>query len=353
MVNQEELDLLPFLETNGPSCSEQFTGGCEGISLSDSESNVPSCSERVVADFTRDCKKLGLEKVPKTVAGPMVRYSKLPFRRLVRLYSVDDVFSPMIYAKNFIASEKCRTSEFTTCDDDYSTVVQFASDDPIEFFKATMFVKRYSSGVNLNCGCPKRDVTKQGYGSKLLSNPELIANIVSHTRHRIDNPDYSVSVKIRINNDLKKTVELCRCIEKAGATFVVVHGRTPEQRNEPANYDAIKLVKSTLSIPVYANGGIKSYEKALEVAKYTNVDGLMAANGLLENPAMFSGHELTPVQCVKDWVKVTVEDGSSFELFHQMLMFMLRKTLSSSHKEYFNKLTNRAAVVEYLHRHLY
>ena len=84
---------------------------------------------------------------------------------------------------------------------------------------------------------------------------------------------FQVSVKVRINDDLKRTVELCRCVEKAGATFITVHGRTPAQRNEKPNYEAIKLVKSSLSIPVIANGNIKSYSQALEVAKFTGVDG--------------------------------------------------------------------------------
>lgn len=72
---------------------------------------------------------------------------------------------------------------------------------------------------------------------------------------------------------MEQTVELCRRAEHCGASFITVHGRTAEQRREPPDYSAIKIIKSVMNIPVIANGDIKSIQKAAEVAKYTNVDG--------------------------------------------------------------------------------
>ncbi|KHN72067.1 putative tRNA-dihydrouridine synthase-like protein C45G9.2, partial [Toxocara canis] len=115
---------------------------------------------------------------------------------------------------------------------------------------------------------------------------------------------FKVSIKIRVSDDIRRTVELCRQVQSAGVSYICVHGRTPEQRAEAADYEAIALVKSALSIPVIANGGIDSYHEALQVTKRTGVDGVMAASGLLDNPAMFAGHEFTPLQCVLDWVSV-------------------------------------------------
>lgn len=80
-------------------------------------------------------------------------------------------------------------------------------------------------------------------------------------------------MKIRLRADLRETVELCHRAQRAGVSYITVHGRTPDQRAEPADYDAIRLIKSALDIPVIANGGIKSYQQALTVAKYTNADG--------------------------------------------------------------------------------
>lgn len=69
---------------------------------------------------------------------------------------------------------------------------------------------RRSTGIDLNCGCPKSDVRKDGFGSKLLDDPQLIADIVKQTRARISDPDFTVSTKIRVKYPIEQTVDLCR-----------------------------------------------------------------------------------------------------------------------------------------------
>lgn len=61
--------------------------------------------------------------------------------------------------------------------------------------------------------------------------------------------------------------------EAAGVSHIGVHGRTVDMRAEPADYEAIGLVKSSVNVPVYANGGCTSYNQALEIAAITNADG--------------------------------------------------------------------------------
>uniref|UniRef100_A0A915APC4 tRNA-dihydrouridine synthase n=1 Tax=Parascaris univalens TaxID=6257 RepID=A0A915APC4_PARUN len=330
--------------TRAPTCLSKWVR-CVG--------NNNARDGRFVVDVVDDCKRMQIEHQPLFVAAPMVRYSKLPFRSLVRLYGADLVYTPMINANNFITSEECRSSEFTTNKSDSPTIVQFASNEPVEFAVATELVYRYCSGVDLNCGCPKRDVMRGGCGSSLLSKPERIADMIAHARRRIADTQFTISVKIRLNSDIRRTVELCRQVESAGASYICVHGRTPTQRSEPANHEAIALVKSVMRIPIIANGAIGSYQEALQVAKRTQTDGVMVANGLLDNPAMFAGHHSTPMQCVLDWLRITAEQGSAFDLFHQQLIFMLRSTLTSPQRTLFNELTSRAAVVDFLNYHLF
>ena len=59
----------------------------------------------------------------------MVRYSKLAFRNLVRLYDVDVAFSPMILADSFYQSQKARDNELTTNPEDKPLIVQFAANN--------------------------------------------------------------------------------------------------------------------------------------------------------------------------------------------------------------------------------
>lgn len=79
-----------------------------------------------------------------------------------------------------------------------------------------------------------------------------------------------------------------------------MHGRTRNQKStEPVNFEGIKLVKESVSMPVFANGSIFSNADAEEMYEKTGVDGVMSARGLLQNPAFFSGYEYTPWECIE------------------------------------------------------
>ncbi len=70
-----------------------------------------------------------------------------------------------------------------------------------------------------------------------------MSDLIRQTRNRCGD-SLGVSIKIRIHEDWEnRTVELCRRLEAAGASYVTVHGRTKDQRSEPVNLEAIKAVK--------------------------------------------------------------------------------------------------------------
>ncbi|XP_068759376.1 tRNA-dihydrouridine(20a/20b) synthase [NAD(P)+]-like [Montipora capricornis] len=283
------------------------------------------------------------------MCAPMVRYSKLAFRTLVRRYGCDLVFTPMIVSDCFVKSVKARDKELSTNTGDRPLVVQFAASNSRDFADAAEIVAPFVDGFDLNCGCPQRWALQEGYGAKLINNPELIKDIVRQTMYRI--PGLPVSIKIRIHENIRKTVELCRQAEMAGVAWITVHGRTVKQRGEPADWKAIKLIKESLSVPVVANGDIKSEADVRSVHEKTGVDGVMAARGILNNPAMYAGYDSTPLQCVVDWVDIALSHGTSFTNFHHHLMYMLEKVTSKAERRVFSELKSTPAVLEYLNEH--
>ncbi|KAG8336658.1 tRNA-dihydrouridine(20a/20b) synthase [NAD(P)+]-like protein [Homalodisca vitripennis] len=70
-----------------------------------------------------------------------------------------------------------------------------------------------------------------------------------------------------------KTVELCRAVEACGATFVTVHGRTPLQRTEPVNIAAFKEIRDSVSLPLIANGDVKTLQDAERLQRVTGYNG--------------------------------------------------------------------------------
>lgn len=201
--------------------------------------------------------------------------------------------------------------------------------------------------MDLNCGCPQRWAIKDGYGSYLLDKPQLIKDLVLTVRNRIPQP-FTVSVKIRLLNDINKCVDLCRILEHAGVSFITVHARTPQMRKEPINIDGLKLIRDCTKIPLIANGDIKSLTDAQLLYNETNCEGIMVANGILTNPALFTGATETPQSCIQDWLNITAAIPTNFTTVHHHLVFMLEKILSRKEKQIFNSIQNNDAMHEFI-----
>nr|ACO12193.1 tRNA-dihydrouridine synthase 4-like [Lepeophtheirus salmonis] len=286
------------------------------------------------------------------MGAPMVRYSKLPFRRLILSHGADVAFSPMILADSFVSSSEARDNEFTSDPkEDHPLVVQFAANKVQDFVDASVLVAPYAEGVDLNCGCPQSWALKEGIGASLLQKPEFICDVVKSTKSVIPYPDFSVSVKIRLHRDKRRTIDLCK-VENSGVDFITVHGRTKDQHSDPVDLEGVKMIKDALSIPVVANGDIKSLDDAYRVREVTGVDGVMAARGLLENPAMYAGFDITPAKCILDWLKISLEVGTPFQTFHHHLSYMLERSLSRNERKIFNALGSTASVLDYLNDNL-
>jgi tRNA-dihydrouridine synthase 1 len=112
--------------------------------------------------------------------------------------------------------------------------------------------------------------------------------------------DLSIPVTVKIRkfpNDLPKTIAYAAMLERAGAWLVAVHGRTRDQKRASevrADWDAIKAVKAALRVPVLANGNIRTLADVGLCMEYTGADGVMSAESLLADPALFADRRLTP-----------------------------------------------------------
>jgi nifR3 family TIM-barrel protein len=138
--------------------------------------------------------------------------------------------------------------------------------------------------VDINMGCPVNKITKKGGGSSLLRQPEVAEAIVKAVVETVDVP---VSVKTRIGWSEAEIniIEFAQRLEAAGAAMITLHGRTRAQGyTGKANWEWIKRVKETLSIPVIANGDIFSVEAAVQCLEMTRTDGVMCSRGTLGYP---------------------------------------------------------------------
>jgi len=219
----------------------------------------------------------------------MVDQSELAFRMLTRRHGTQLCYTPMLHSRLTVEDKTYLKDNFSTCPEDRPLFVQFCGNDPDTLLKAAQMVEDQCDAVDINLGCPQGIARKGHYGSFLLGEPEVIGRMVENLAKNLKVP---VTCKIRILPKEEDTMHLVRTIVNAGCSLLTVHGRTKEQNKQKVgkcDWDMIRKIKQSVNIPVFANGGIYTYEDAVKCLEYTGVDGVMSSESLLENPALFSG----------------------------------------------------------------
>jgi len=227
-------------------------------------------------------------KFPVIALAPLAGFTDLPFRKVVKKYDADWTISEMINA-NALAFQNEKTLKMIEKNNNETPYsVQIAANNSEVAKKAVEVLNQYDfiDGIDLNVGCPVKKAIKSGYGGNLLNEPDNLSKIIK-TIAKAHNKKF-FSVKMRIGFDEINGVNRAKLIEDSGADIITVHGRTVKQMYKgQTNYDEIAKIKSSLSIPVLANGDIDSYQKAREVLDYTKCDGVMIGRGAIGHPWIF------------------------------------------------------------------
>ncbi|QWT40442.1 tRNA dihydrouridine(16) synthase DusC [Dickeya dadantii] len=151
---------------------------------------------------------------------------------------------------------------------------------------AARAVELGSWGVDLNCGCPSKMVNGSGGGATLLKDPDLIYRAAKAMREAVPS-SLPVTVKVRLGWDSgDRQFEIADAVQQAGASELVVHGRTKEDgyRAERINWAAIGEIRQRLRIPVIANGEIWDWQSAQDCMAATGCDAVMIGRGALNVP---------------------------------------------------------------------
>lgn len=175
--------------------------------------------------------------------------------------------------------------------------------------------------LDINMGCPMTKIVKNGDGSALMQNPELAGKIVRAVSDAVPVP---VTVKTRLGWDRGSinVVQLAKMLQENGAAALAVHGRTRSMLySGRADWDTIRLVKQSVSIPVIANGDIFGAEEATSCLRRTGADAVMIGRSTFGNPwvfqqvkAVLSGQEAPALPPLSQRVDTAVRQ---FELARQ------------------------------------
>ena len=233
--------------------------------------------------------KIGPYQLPnRLILAPMAGVTDRPFRSLCMRMGAGMAVSEMVTSNKQLWHTRKTRLRLDHSGEQLPRSVQIAGTDPLQMAQAAKFnVDRGAQIIDINMGCPARKVCNVMAGSALMKNESLVANILDAVVNAVDVP---VTLKTRTGWDPenKNAVAIARIAESAGIQALAVHGRTRACGYQgEAEYETIKAVKSTVNIPVIANGDIDSPSRAAAVLKLTGADGLMIGRAAQGNPWIF------------------------------------------------------------------
>lgn len=223
------------------------------------------------------------------VLAPMAGVSDRAYRELCVRFGAAYCVSEMVSSKALSFNSKKSEELMEISDLERPCGIQIFGDDPKCMADAAKHaLENKPDIIDINMGCPAPKISSNGSGSALMKNPRLCGEIVKAVTAVTDIP---VTVKIRKgwDDDSVNAAEVAKICESAGAAAITVHGRTRQQYYKPpVDYDIIRAVRESVSVPVIANGDIDSAERAKEVMDITGCDLVMIGRATLGNPWIFS-----------------------------------------------------------------
>ncbi|PFH36115.1 dihydrouridine synthase (dus) protein [Besnoitia besnoiti] len=238
----------------------------------------------------------------KWILAPMVRIGILPFRLECLKYGADLVYteetidhklvnSVRTFNEDFGTTEFVHKTEktcvFATCLEERGKVVlQLGTSNAARALRAATAVSQDVAAVDVNMGCPKSFSIKGGMGAALLKTPLIATDILKTLRRNLDIP---VTCKIRLLDTIQQTIDFARLCENCGIEAIALHAREVHERpSHRAHWDLFPVVRSSLSIPLIANGDFLASRDVSVFQDKVGADSLMFARGAMWDPSIFS-----------------------------------------------------------------
>lgn len=281
-----------------------------------------------LSEYRRPCAIAGIRFENPFFLAPLAGVADSPYRRICSRFGAGAVYSEMVSAKGLIYNDQATEKLLRITEEEKPVIFQIFGSDPVFMGMAAEKLAPYENCMlDINMGCPVSKVVKNGDGSALMKDPELIYQVVKAVSDKAGKP---VTVKLRAGWDSGhiNAVEAALAAEAGGAAAVCVHGRTKEQMySGRADRSVIRSVKKKLSIPVIGNGDIFDVKSAADMFEETGCDMIMLARGALGNPWLFrslcEGRDIVPdvqerVRVVRQHFELLIEDKGEYIAIRNM-----------------------------------
>ncbi len=238
---------------------------------------------------------IGSRQITNRLAlAPMAGLGHIAFRELVSSFGGHGLlFTEMSSAKAIPHENRHVSPVFRWRDEELPYLVcQIFGSVPERMAEAAKRIEKEGFfGVDINFGCSVSAICRMNCGAALLKNPSLAVSIVSAVRKAVSIPLF-IKYRTGWTDDPAFAQEMAKRFEDAGADALTFHPRVaPDRRLRPPKWEYIGFVKQAVSIPVFGNGNVFSYDDCRKMILETGCDGVSIGRAAVAKPWIFA--ELT------------------------------------------------------------
>jgi len=220
----------------------------------------------------------------RVVLAPMSGVTDMPFRELAWRHGAGLVVTEMVASRELVNDTaeswaRLRAAGFRP------HMVQLAGREAHWMAEAAKIAADHGADIiDINMGCPAKKVIGGYSGSALMRDPDHALELIEATVKAVDIP---VTLKMRLGWDENSinAPHIAKRAEEAGVKLITIHGRTRMQFYEGrADWDAIRLVRDVISVPLIANGDVETADDAQEILRRSGADAVMIGRGSQGRP---------------------------------------------------------------------
>ncbi|MCE5207064.1 MAG: tRNA-dihydrouridine synthase family protein [Chloroflexi bacterium] len=248
------------------------------------------------------------------ILAPMDGVSDSPFRIIARRHGAGILYSEFINGMDIVSGNLLAHQKMLFTEQERPIGIQIFDDQPKRLLEAAKIVEeKYKPDfIDINFSCPDRRVLSRGAGAALLSKPDLIREMMVSLVNIIKIP-ITAKIRLGLSQESINYLEISHIIEDCGAAHLAVHARTADQGMQGCtNWEAIKLIKNFVHIPVIGNGDIRHPDDIQRMLAQTGCDAVMIGRGAIGNPWIFNQQSREEISLAE--IKTTVLDHLELSL---------------------------------------